>query len=143
MRHKTLFLVSAVLLLLTSCIKEVLPEGESKLGGNSMLTIKTRSGGQTEANDNANISYPVQIYVFDAEEGSCVTTAAISQNNQELAFNLKEGRYDVCAIAGADAESYELPTVANAEKTTVVTLKDGKQHTALMGATSRERTSVV
>lgn len=134
MKHYTPYLFSSLLVLFSSCVKESISEGESKLGGNSELTIKTRSGNTDNATSSAAISYPVQIYVFDAAEGHCVTTAPIDESNPSLSLKLVEGRYDVCAIAGATADNYNLPSATDALKTTAITLKEGKQHTALMGA---------
>lgn len=42
--------------------------------------------------------------------------------------------YEVCAVAGASADSYELPTQETATKETVLTLKDGQKHGDLMTA---------
>ena len=58
----------------------------------------------------------------------------ISSDADELKLSLLEGRYDVYALAGTDAEAYELPTKENATKDAVVALKDGHGHGDVMTA---------
>ena len=100
---------------------------------NSMLVIRTRVAQVEGAEGTAKISYPVNVYIFD-ESGSCVYLEQIVSEEENLSLNLPEGSYDVYALAGTDAEAYELPTKENAVKDAVVALKDGHGHGDVMTA---------
>ena len=100
---------------------------------NSMLVIRTRVAQVEGAEGTAKISYPVNVYIFD-ESGRCVYLEQIVSEEEILSLNLPEGSYDVYALAGTDAEAYELPTKENAVKDAVVALKDGHGHGDVMTA---------
>lgn len=85
---------------------------------NSMLVIRTRAAQVEGAEGTAKISYPVNVYIFD-ESGRCVYLEQIVSEEENLSLNLPEGSYDVYALAGTDAEAYELPTKENAVKDAV------------------------
>lgn len=125
-------------LLLFSCEKYVdIESTQGAKGQNSKLTIKTRAtdnnGGLTE--DKSEISYPVNVYVFD-DADECVAIMSIASEQEVLSTELTAGTYEVYAIAGADEGSYELPTKENAKKETVISLKEGQKHKDLMVANS-------
>lgn len=100
---------------------------------NSMLVIRTRAAQVEGAEGTAKISYPVNVYIFD-EFDRCVYLEQIVSEEENLSLNLPEGSYDVYALAGTDAEAYELPTKENAVKDAVVALKDGHGHGDVMTA---------
>lgn len=100
---------------------------------NSMLVIRTRAAQVEGAEGTAKISYPVNVYIFD-ESDRCVYLEQIVSEEENLSLNLPEGSYDVYALAGTDAEAYELPTKENAVKDAVVALKDGHGHGDVMTA---------
>lgn len=75
--------------------------------------------------DESKISYPVNIYVFSGD--ACIETAKIESEDTPISLRLPEGSYDVYAIAGADAETYNLPTKENAAKEYLIKLNDGKR----------------
>lgn len=97
----------AVVVMLAACEKSIIDEDLQS--PNSLLQIRTRAGG----GDEATVSYPVQVYVFQGEECKAVQT-----------------------IGGASSTDYNLPTKEDATTTTALTLKDGKALTDLMAATA-------
>lgn len=98
---------------------------------NSVLNIKTRASATGETTES-KISYPINIYIF--YENSCVETTSIESGNSSISLKLPEGSYEVYAIAGADAENYNLPTKDNATKEYLISLKADKTHGDLMTA---------
>ena len=111
MKRKTLILSFYSLLIfltigMVSCEKPILDEATSDGAreANSLLQVTTRSGG---AND-ATVSYPVQVYVFQGEE--CRAVQTIGDAGQTLNIPLVEGTYSVYAVGGASATDYNLPT---------------------------------
>lgn len=95
------------------------------------MIIRTRVMAVSET-DESKINYPVNIYVFSGD--ACIVTAKIESEETPISLRLPEGSYDVYAIAGADAETYNLPTKENAAKEYLIKLNDGKTHTDLMAA---------
>lgn len=91
----------------------------------SSLTVVTRS------DEDEEVSYPVSVYVMD-DAGKCVDLKQLDSANDELQFSLSAGTYNVYAIAGADEESYELPTKDNAQKSSEIKLRDDMEHGDLM-----------
>ena len=116
--------------MLTACSEDVVYEGTSNGSpeANALLQVTTRSGG---AND-ATVSYPVQVYVFQGDE--CRTVQTIGDEGQALNIPLVEGTYSVYAVGGAGSTDYNLPTKDNATTTTALTLKEGRSLTDLMAA---------
>ena len=126
----------AVAVLLTtavvSCSKEVVAEDEPAKEPNSTLNIRTRVGEETAGGTGAEVSYPVNVYVFGTD-GKCCKYAQIGEGDTEISIELLEGTYEVYAIAGADASSYALPAQAGATKKSIVALT-GEAHSDLMAA---------
>ena len=120
---------------LVSCEKFSDEEDFESKEANSILIVRTRAAANdgTESGTESIISYPINIYVFD-ESNECVAVSTLSSADDELSLKLPEGMYEVCAVAGASADSYELPTQETATKETVLTLKDGQKHGDLMTA---------
>lgn len=120
---------------LVSCEKFSDEEDFESKEANSILIVRTRAAANdgTESGTESIISYPINIYVFD-ESNECVAVSTLSSADDELSLKLPEGMYGVCAVAGASADSYELPTQETATKETVLTLKDGQKHGDLMTA---------
>ena len=118
----------AILAMLAACEKSIIDEDLQS--PNSLLQIRTRAGG----GDEATVSYPVQVYVFQGEE--CKAVQTIGDEGQTLNIALTEGTYSVYAIGGASSTDYNLPTKDDATTTTALTLKDGKALTDLMAATA-------
>lgn len=119
--------------LLASCQKYVVEDDAAVVvaGGDGQLIVRTSEhvSGSTDTDDNVN--YPVSVYVLDSE-GQCVALQTIATADDALSFELEEGTYDVCAVAGTD--SYSLPTAVEATATTVLKPKDGGTHGDLMTA---------
>lgn len=101
---------------------------------NSTLVVRTRTV-ETDGKD-ATISYPVNIYVFNSDNTTCVDVTTIESADNPVSLKLPEGSYNVYAIAGADAANYDLPTKENATTETVISLKSGKSHGDIMTATN-------
>lgn len=138
MKHNVF--IKAVMLLFAvitfaSCEKFNEDEVVENKEANSTLIVRTRAAANdgTEGGTESIISYPINIYVFD-ESNECVAVSTLSSADDELSLKLPEGMYEVCAVAGASADSYELPTQETATKETVLTLKDGQKHGDLMTA---------
>ena len=125
-----LLLLCAVVATLFSCEKYNVDEFFNK-EANSVLNIKTRASAAGETTES-KISYPINIYIF--YENSCVETTSIESGNSSISLKLPEGNYEVYAIAGADAENYNLPTKDNATKEYQISLKADKTHGDLMTA---------
>lgn len=125
-----LLLLCAVVATLFSCEKYNVNAFFNK-EANSVLNIKTRASAAGETTES-KISYPINIYIF--YENSCVETTSIESGNSSISLKLPEGNYEVYAIAGADAENYNLPTKDNATKEYLISLKADKTHGDLMTA---------
>ena len=123
-----------LLLLFVACSKDATEDIAGTSDGareaNALLQVTTRSGG---AND-ATVSYPVQVYVFQGDE--CRAVQTIGDEGQTLNIALVEGTYSVYAVGGASATDYTLPTKDNATTTTALTLKEGRTLTNLMTASA-------
>lgn len=131
----TVTLLFVAFFTLVSCEKFSDEEDFESKEANSILIVRTRAAANdgTESGTESIISYPINIYVFD-ESNECVAVSTLSSADDELSLKLPEGMYEVCAVAGASADSYELPTQETATKETVLTLKDGQKHGDLMTA---------
>ena len=117
---------------LTACEKTLVEDFEDVGSGqvkNSLLQVRTRSGGST---DEATVSYPVTVYVFQGDE--CKAAQTIGDEGQTLNIPLVEGTYSVYAIGGASVSDYVLPEVSDAVATSAITLRDGHEHSDLMAA---------
>ncbi len=127
-----IYILTIVLLTMFSCEKFSDIENEENAVTNSTLTIRTRVDGNLDG-DNPEVSYPVNIYVFDSRN-VCVAVTEIPDGESDISMNLSEGNYNVYAVAGADSQSYDLPTKDTASKTSVIALKPGMSHGDLMTA---------
>lgn len=132
---KKIMILAMAAAMMAACSKDATEEmlgGESGNGAakNALLQVTTRAAGD----DEATVSYPVQVYVFQGEE--CKAVQTIGDAGQTLNIALTEGTYSVYAIGGASSTDYSLPTKDDATTTTALTLKDGKALTDLMAATA-------
>lgn len=128
---KSCLLLAAVMTLF-SCEKYSEDDDWGSKEANSTLVVRTRAA-MAVVDDEAKVSYPVNIYIFNGS-GVCVGVETISSDADELKLSLPEGRYDVYAIAGAEADDYDLPTKEDATEEAVIALKDGHAHGDLMTA---------
>lgn len=127
-----LFCVAA--LSLTACEKCIIEESSVADDESSKLFISTRAAAANDGGDaDGEISYPVNVYVFD-EDGTCVATKSIESSEEPLELNVPAGDYDVYAVAGADGEDYDLPSKSDAATDATVELKEGHAHGDLMTA---------
>lgn len=127
-----LFCVAA--LSLTACEKCIIEESSVADDESSKLFISTRAAAANDGGDaDGEISYPVNVYVFD-EDGACVATKSIESSEEPLELNVPAGDYDVYAVAGADGEDYDLPSKSDAATNATMELKEGHEHGDLMTA---------
>ena len=124
-----MFCVAA--LSLTACEKCIIEESSVADDESSKLFISTRAAAANDGGDaDGEISYPVNVYVFD-EDGACVATKSIESSEEPLELNVPAGDYDVYAVAGADGEDYDLPSKSDAATDATVELKEGSLHARL------------
>lgn len=132
MKALTPVLLLLAAMTLFSCEKFSDDENLGDAEANSTLVIRTRAA-MAQVDEDAKVSYPVNVYVFNSSD-ACVAVETIASDADEMKLALPEGSYNVYAIAGADAENYELPTKENATKESVIALKADHQHGDLMTA---------
>ena len=111
-------------LALFSCEKFTEDEAFGGKEANSTLVVRTRAAQGDAAGTEGEVSYPVNVYVFD-DADACVAVQQIASGEDELSLPLPEGTYSVYAISGADAAAYELPVKENATKDAPLAVKDG------------------
>lgn len=128
-----LIVLIAAAMTVISCEKYNEDNTEISKEANSRLTIRTHAAASGEGSEEVKISYPVNIYIFNGS-GTCTAVTTIGTEDTQMSLKLPEGSYTVYAIAGADAENYELPTKENATKESVIKLREGKTHSDLMTA---------
>lgn len=131
---KYLLYIASLMLVFTSCSKDILLENEESgfaKEANSILNIHTRTG--TDANGDAIISYPVNVYVFN-ESNECVEYLTLANSEDVLSLNLIEGTYTIYSIGGTSSDSYTLPSKEGATATSVIQLASGKNHSDVMTA---------
>ena len=102
MKRLSLIASALAVLGLTACEKtlDVMDDEMSSDFGqvkNSLLQVRTRAGGMSS--DEATISYPVTVYVFQGDE--CQAAQTIGSEGQTLSIALTEGTYSVYAVGGA------------------------------------------
>lgn len=124
-------IVALVMLALCGCKKNVPDEAEYNEKANALLQVQTRAG---ETGEDATVSYPVNVYVFQEEQ--CKALQTISDTEQTLSISLEEGLYTVYAIGGASETDYVIPSKNDATPSSVIALQDGKILTDLMAAMS-------
>ena len=127
MKQQQIALALLVAVGAAGCSKEVTEE--QAIEASATLQVRTRA-----LDDDATVSYPVSVYVFQDEE--CKGMQTISAANQSLNMALTEGTYQVYAIGGAGSTDYELPAREDATTATAIALKEGRQLTDLMAARS-------
>ena len=135
MNKQILFASALAVLGLTAC-KETLVDDIEDVGNgqvkNSLLQVRTRSGGSP--GDEATVTYPVTVYVFQGDE--CRAAQTIGDEGQTLNIPLVEGTYSVYAVGGASASDYVLPDASDALATSTIALREGHEHGDLMTASA-------
>lgn len=96
---------------------------------NATLQVKTEGDG-----NDATISYPIQVYVFQGND--CYAVQTLGDAEQTLSIALVEGTYTLYAIGGAAFTDYSLPSQTSATPASVVSLISGHSHADLMTATA-------
>ena len=126
----------AMVVFFVSCEKYTADEEFDLSEANSTLVVRTcLAPNEAGLDESATISYPVNVFVFN-EKGACVGVSVIRSEAENLSLKLPEGSYNIYAIAGADDNSYNIPTKENATKESPIILKDGSKHEDLMSAYS-------
>lgn len=134
MKRKSLFFcLVSVLALLVSCEKAYIldEEADSDASLNGQMLLRTSAKVSGNADETDYVSYPVKVYVMNSD-AKCVSLSQISSSDEELSIGLKAGTYDVYAVSGTD--NYDMPTAANASKSSVIAPKTGFGHGDLMTA---------
>jgi len=135
MKRLSLIASALAVLGLTACekglVEDIADVGNGQVK-NSLLQVRTRAGDV--ASEEATVSYPVAVYVFQGEE--CRAMQTIGDEGQTLNIPLTEGTYSVYAVGGASTEDYELPSASNALTTSAIALKEGHEHSDLMAAST-------
>ena len=114
---------------LGACEKELV--SDDIVVNDSSLSISTRSVTAEET-----VSFPVAVYVFNAESKKCVKHETLVSKDTPLEFKLTHGTYDIYAIGGVDESIYSLPSEDDLSETTEISLKEGQEHSDLMTAHS-------
>ena len=136
---KKILILAMAAMVMAACSDDVLEERASEnanVAANSLLQVRTRGTG-----DEATISYPVQVYVFQGEgsggsDAECVAVQTIGDAGQALNIALTEGTYSVYAVGGASSSDFTLPAKDEATTSTVIALKEGRTLTDLMAASA-------
>lgn len=138
---------------ITSCSQNTVEDEEQQNNqktANSTLKVRATSNTSTgndssqTGSETSEINYPVNIYIFQMKEttdgtastGKCVALSTLTNDEEEISFNLIEGQYKICAVGGADTETYDLPTQTDATPESAIKLKEGKAYNNLMTATN-------
>lgn len=133
-----LFLPFVSLVVMSACSKDVSDEAlinqETVVddGAKGRLTVKTRADGDS-GDDEGNVSYPVNVYVFDNAQ-HCVSLQTLNSSSDALAFSLPAGTYNIYAVGEASSERYELPTQSTAAASSVIRTREGMELDDLMTA---------
>ena len=130
MKKNFVFSVAALfgVMTLLGCSREVLDVYEQEEPEpTSVLHVFTREG--TNGATAANVPDPVCLYVFNALD-QCVRM--VPEVTQETVVRLPGGTFEVYAVAGADPSRYDLPSLAEAEKESEITLLSGQNWGDLM-----------
>ncbi|MBQ9676905.1 MAG: FimB/Mfa2 family fimbrial subunit [Prevotella sp.] len=128
MRTKTkLALICMTSWTLGACEKELV--SDNIVATDSSVSVITRSVTAEET-----ISFPVALYVFNAEDHSFVKDVTVPDKDTPLTFSIPLGSYDIYAVGGADEVRYDYPSGENLDAESEMTLKDGKEHADLMTA---------
>ena len=135
---KKILTLAIATVVMASCSEDVLEEcvsEKNEAAAKSLLQVRTRGA------DDATISYPVQVYVFQGEgsDGSdeeCLAVQTIGDAGQTLNIALTEGTYSVYAVGGASSTDYTLPAKEEATTSTAIVLKEGRTLTDLMTASA-------
>ena len=135
MKNLSLIASALAVLGLTACEKALVDDIEdvgNEQVKNSMLQVRTRAGGSP--GDEATVTYPVTVYVFQGDE--CRAAQTIGDEGQALNIPLVEGTYSVYAIGGASVSDYVLPDASDALATSTIALREGHEHGDLMMASA-------
>lgn len=136
---KKTILLLLVALLTAACSKSISLDEEENTEKQTTGTLAVRAanvisaGGESEG--SSEVSYPITVYVMN-NSGSCVALQQINSSDEQLQMKLPTGLYDIYAVAGADADIYDLPSKNEATAESLIALKEGKTHGDLMTAQS-------
>ncbi len=109
----------------------VIPKGQSQLALNL----------ETEANE-AEISWPVSIYVFNSDN-TCTDTKTLTSSTASASFILPADTYSLYAVGGMNSDNYTIPTKDDATSTSTISLMNGvNEHTDIMMAQKSDITLV-
>lgn len=120
-----LFVISVCMTaILASCEKVVVINSEEvakQEESSTSLTITTRAD---ENSDEVNMRQ-TRIYIF-RQSGECVQIHDTEGEENTITTQLNPGTYTLYAVGGEDLDRFTLPTLPEADPTSVITLRDGK-----------------
>lgn len=132
MKNKSSLCLFVLFTLFASCEKAYILEEEANTdSSNAQMVVRSSAYVAGSSNETDYVNYPINLYVMDSD-GKCVALRQIEKSDVELKLNLEADTYDLYAISGVD--NYNLPTVGNASKTSIIEKKEGKGHGDLMTA---------
>ncbi len=134
MRNKFLdvFMALCVALFFAACSNDG-NGGNDDYSSNGNILMRVNAVGVSGGSTEMTVAQPISIYVFDSSN-KCVALKTVADESVDADFNLVAGIYNVYAVAGADADHYNLPNMETATPQTIVSLIDGKKHADLMTA---------
>jgi len=100
--------------------------GATESATTSVVNVSTRAG------ENAFVSYPVQIYAFNASSGKLAAQQTIASENTSIGLTLGLGDYKIVALAGA-SDDYSLPTSPSLNDVITIASKGIAQTPMMMG----------
>lgn len=123
-------------LTLYSCAKDVsVIDDEEQTESTGRLVVRATAAGansgSTDEQEKAEVSYPVNLYVFDSAE-KCAAVETLENESDDISISLQAGKYHVYAIAGAKSADYTIPSKSEAIPESVIKLKDGHAQSDLM-----------
>lgn len=124
-------LLPALALCWASCSKST---DDSDADGSDGATLTVQVRGQGADGGAMTVSRPIHIYAFGSD-GSCRAQKSIGNEKQSAAFSLPAATYTLCAVAGTDGDSYDVPQKDTAIPSSAITLKGGTAHADIMAAT--------
>ena len=142
MKVKNLIMILSLLLCNACSTKDELdPLNNERVEKN--ISAKLQMKSVSMVGETKKPPYPIHIYIFNAKD-SCVAIQRIEEDdNDTYQVSLILGAYEVYALAGADAEKYNLPTTGNAKPTAELTLKSNNTHSALEAGKAASTLNVV
>lgn len=123
---RTLFLLLSFICTV-SCQRSLYDEDDESIAETNVpLKVSTRAGGDSQ------IDYPVYVYAFDPESGSCVASQQIEDDGESIELDLSPAKYTIVAIAGL-GEEYTIPESPNIDEVITMLSNNRSSRPMMMG----------